>query len=127
MAAETAIEIKVMLFAGAREAAGKAELTLQCSAASSGEALLAALLKAEPKSVAHLPHNNSLRCASYQAPAITAHDRAYHTYSICSYCCYCYGQERVALIVRTATAAVFNHTSLTLTQQPTPHQTLHLP
>ena len=43
------MEIKVVLFAGAREAAGKAELTLECSTPSSGEALLAAVLRAEPK------------------------------------------------------------------------------
>lgn len=47
--ASSLIEIKVMLFAGAREAAGKAEIVLECSSPTTGESLLAAVLKAEPK------------------------------------------------------------------------------
>ena len=43
------VELNVILFAAAREAAGKSELILVCSNPSSGEALLAALVRSEPK------------------------------------------------------------------------------
>jgi hypothetical protein len=42
------VELKVMLFAAAREAAGKAEFVLTCSTPTTGGELLSVLITAEP-------------------------------------------------------------------------------